>query len=64
MKARTLREGWRPAGMDHVLLFPILRSLTVLPNLEMLDPVAAYARRMSERSGVPLVGALRKDTNP
>lgn len=48
------------AGIDDILLFPILRSLTVMPELEMPEKVAAYTQSMAERSGVPLVPTLRK----
>ncbi len=48
------------AGIDDILLFPILRSLTVMPELQMPEKVAAYTDRMAERSGVPLVQSLRE----
>jgi len=47
------------ASIDDILLFPSLRSLTVMPDLEMPAAIAAYAERMAERAGVPLVGTLR-----
>lgn len=51
------------AGIDDILPFPILRSLTVAPDLAMPAPVAAYAGRMAERAGVPSVGTLRAAVN-
>lgn len=47
------------ASIDDILLFPILRSLTVMPDLAMPASVVAYSERMAERSDVPLVGTLR-----
>ncbi|MCF3933702.1 glutaredoxin 2 [Acuticoccus sp. M5D2P5] len=47
------------ATIDDILLFPILRGLTIVPDLKMPDPVATYVRRMSERCGVPLVTELQ-----
>lgn len=47
------------SGIDDILLFPVLRSLTVMPDLAFPAPVAVYAQHMSERAGVPLVTALR-----
>lgn len=47
------------ASIDDIHLFPILRSLSVMPDPGFPAPVAAYARRMAERCGVPLVGDLR-----
>ncbi len=47
------------ASIDDIYLFPILRCLTIVPNLTMPDEVMAYTARMSERCGVPLVPALR-----
>ncbi|MCJ2182540.1 glutaredoxin 2 [Novosphingobium sp. 1949] len=46
-------------GIDDIVLFPVLRSLTIMPDLAFPGPVAAYLQRMSERAGVPLVTALR-----
>lgn len=47
------------ASIDDILLFPILRSLTIVPDLPVPPPVIAYQERMAERCGVPLVPALR-----
>lgn len=46
-------------SIDDILLFPILRSLTLVPDLVMPASVLAYAERMADRSGIPLVGTLR-----
>lgn len=54
-----LPDAEGPGSIDDILLFPVLRSLTMVPELEMPAPVAAYTARMSARSGVPLVPALR-----
>lgn len=51
------------ASIDDILLFPTLRSLTIMPDLELPKSVAAYAERMSERTGIPLVGTLRASMN-
>lgn len=47
------------AGIDDILLFPILRGLSVVEGLDLPAKVAAYAARMADRSGVPLVSSLR-----
>lgn len=47
------------ASIDDILLFPILRSLAVVPDLTMPASVVAYAERMAERSDIPLVEILR-----
>lgn len=46
-------------SINDILLFPILRSLTVMPDLVMPEKLAAYTERMAEKSGVPLVQTLR-----
>ncbi len=51
------------ASINDILLFPILRSLTVMPDLEMPVAIAAYAERMAERVGLPLVGTLRAEAD-
>lgn len=53
-----LPDPTRPS-LDDIVLFPVLRSLTVLPDLVWPDPVAAYAKAMSQASGVPLVSDMR-----
>lgn len=51
-------------GIDDILLFPILRSLTVMADLRLPAPVAAYMERMAARSAVPLVSTLRATASP
>ena len=41
-------------GMEDILVFPILRNLTIVRGLEMPPKVAAYVAEMSRLSGVPL----------
>ncbi len=48
-------------SINDILLFPQLRSLTIVPGLEMPAPVADYVARMSEASGVPLVSELKAE---
>ncbi|WP_425050764.1 glutaredoxin 2 [Psychromarinibacter sp. S121] len=48
------------ASIDDILLFPVLRGLTIVPGLTMPDAVAAYTHRMADRTGLPLVAELRK----
>ena len=48
------------ASIDDILLFPVLRGLTIVPGLTMPAPVAAYTERMAERTHQPLVPALRE----
>ena len=40
--------------MEDILVFPILRNLTIVRGLEMPPKVAAYVAEMSHLSGVPL----------
>ena len=40
--------------MEDVLVFPILRNLTVVRGVEWPQKVMDYLLRMSEASGVPL----------
>ncbi len=47
------------ASINDILLFPILRSLSVMDGIDYPDAVDHYRTRMAERSGVPLVNALR-----
>ena len=42
------------AGMEDVLVFPILRNLTVVRGIEWPQKIMDYLLRMSEASGVPL----------
>ena len=42
------------AGMEDVLVFPILRNLTVVRGVEWPQKIMDYLLRMSEASGVPL----------
>lgn len=42
------------AGMEDILVFPILRNLTVIRGVEWPQKVMDYLLRMSEASGVPL----------
>ncbi|MFC2306717.1 MAG: hypothetical protein ACFNKE_06580, partial [Neisseria elongata] len=39
---------------SRILVFPILRNLTIVRGLEMSPKVAAYVAEMSRLSGVPL----------
>lgn len=45
--------------IDDILIFPFLRSLSIISNIEMPSTVRAYCDRLSERSTVPLVNVLR-----
>lgn len=42
------------AGMEDIMLFPILRNLTVVRGIEWPQKVMDYLMRMSEESGVDL----------
>ncbi len=50
------------ATMDDIVLFPLLRSLSIVPELPLPAKVSTYCERMAERSGVPLVSQLRRTT--
>ena len=41
-------------GMEDILIFPVLRILTMVRGLEMPPKVLAYTLAMSEKSAVPL----------
>ena len=41
-------------GMEDILVFPILRNLTVVRGIEWPQKVIGYLMTMSEKSGVPL----------
>ena len=41
-------------GMEDILVFPILRNLTVVRGVEWPQKIMDYLLRMSEASGVPL----------
>ena len=41
-------------GMEDILIFPILRNLTVVRGIEWPQKVMGYLMTMSEKSGVPL----------
>ena len=41
-------------GMEDILVFPILRNLTVVRGIEWPQKVLGYLMTMSEKSGVPL----------
>ena len=41
-------------GMEDILVFPILRNLTVVRGVEWSQKIMDYLMRMSEASGVPL----------
>lgn len=41
-------------GMEDILVFPILRNLTVVRGIEWPQKVMGYLMMMSEKSGVPL----------
>ncbi|AJY46588.1 glutaredoxin 2 [Martelella endophytica] len=47
------------ASMEDVLLFPVLRSLSIVPDLKLPPAVEAYRDRIAERAGIPLVNDLR-----
>ncbi|WP_395697774.1 glutaredoxin 2 [Methylocella sp.] len=49
------------ATIDDIMLFPTLRSLSIVPDLELPRLVAAYRDRMSERARVPLIPTLRRE---
>lgn len=51
------------ATIDDIMLFPTLRSLSIVPDLELPPPVATYCERMSDRAGIPLVPKLRQMKN-
>ena len=42
-------------GMEDIIVFPILRNLTIVRGLQMPPETAAYVRHMSALSGVPLL---------
>ena len=42
-------------GMEDIIVFPILRNLTIVRGLQMPPKTADYVRRMSALSGVPLL---------
>jgi glutaredoxin 2 len=42
-------------SLDDILLFPILRSLSILPELALPPKVEAYRDDMAARCGIPLV---------
>lgn len=46
-------------SIDDILLFPVLRSLSVLREVRLPPQVAAYRDRMAERSDIPLFEDLR-----
>lgn len=51
-----------PSGgpsINDILLFPVLRSLTIVPELTFPPAVEAYVTRMAAASGVPLVSELK-----
>ncbi|EJU51862.1 GrxB family glutaredoxin [Neisseria meningitidis] len=41
-------------GMEDILVFPVLRNLTVVRGIEWSQKVMGYLMTMSEKSGVPL----------
>ena len=41
-------------GIEDILIFPVLRNLTMVRGLEMPPKVLAYTLAMSEKSAVPL----------
>ncbi|WP_111429245.1 glutaredoxin 2 [Rhodobacteraceae bacterium DSL-40] len=46
-------------SMDDILLFPVLRSLSIVPEVTLPAEVAAYRDRMAAEAGIPLFEALR-----
>lgn len=46
-------------GITHILLFPVLRSLTVMPGRVFPATIQTYLECLGARSGIPLVGTLR-----
>ncbi|OCX63089.1 glutaredoxin, GrxB family [Thioclava sp. SK-1] len=46
-------------SIDDIHLFPVLRSLSMLQDLDIPPQVAAYRKIVSQACGVPLVGELR-----
>lgn len=45
-------------GIDDILLFPKLRSLSVVPGLSLPPKLATYRDRMSRQTGIPLFPQL------
>lgn len=41
-------------GMEDILVFPLLRNLTMVRGLQLPAKTAAYVENMSKKSGVPL----------
>ncbi|PRX11171.1 UNVERIFIED_ORG: glutaredoxin 2 [Martelella mediterranea] len=64
LKGLAALAGFLPdpegASINDIMLFPVLRALSTVPDFAVPEPVEDYRTRMAERSGVPLVGALRK----
>ncbi len=48
------------SSIEDILLFPFLRSLSIISKLEMPSAVRGYCERLSERCAVPLVDVLRQ----
>ncbi|MEF2073361.1 glutaredoxin 2 [Consotaella aegiceratis] len=46
-------------SIDDILLFPLLRGLSIVAGLTLPPKATAYRARMAERAGVPLVDDLR-----
>ena len=40
--------------MEDILVFPLLRNLTMVHGLQLPPKTAAYVENMSKKSGVPL----------
>jgi len=50
-----LLDGRETVGISDILLWPILRSLSIVRDLPFPGPVRSYAERLEQRSGVPLL---------
>ncbi|WP_108663699.1 glutaredoxin 2 [Acuticoccus kandeliae] len=48
-------EGRETIGISDIILWPVLRSLSIVKDLTFPAPVRAYAERLEAKSGVPLM---------
>lgn len=53
--AALLDRRSEETGMSDILLWPLLRCLSIVGGLDFPAPVLAYARRLERQSGVPLL---------
>ena len=54
-----LPDAENHASINDVLLFPILRSLSIVPELTLPSPIKIYRDRMSERADISLIAPSR-----